>query len=94
MALALLRNETELALGTKRVKSGWMVTVFEEKPGGRRHRGRAKLRRMDCKEKDLRSLGVKGWRKKMERRDEWANFIKVLILVLESSVGKSISTES
>jgi hypothetical protein len=40
--------------------------VFLGKPDGRRQAGRPKLRWLDCIENDLKSMGVKRWRKKAE----------------------------
>jgi hypothetical protein len=42
--------------------------VFLGKPDGRRKAGKPKLRWLDCTEKDLKSTGVKRWRKKAEDR--------------------------
>jgi len=42
--------------------------MFRGKPGGRRKEGRPKLRWLDCIEYDLKSVGVKRWRKKAEGR--------------------------
>ncbi|PSN44331.1 hypothetical protein C0J52_11101 [Blattella germanica] len=38
--------------------------------------GKPRLRRTDCVERDLCSLGVRNWRRKAENRNEWAIIIK------------------
>jgi hypothetical protein len=50
--------------------------IFEEKLGGRRGRGRPRLRWIDDVEDDLRNMGIKRWRIKMLERVEWASIIK------------------
>jgi hypothetical protein len=50
--------------------------IFEEKLGGRRGRGRPRLRWIDDVEDDLRSMGTKRWRIKVMDRVEWASIIK------------------
>jgi hypothetical protein len=50
--------------------------IFEEKLGGRRGRGRPRLRCIDDVEDDLRNMGIKRWRVKALERDEWATIIK------------------
>jgi hypothetical protein len=49
---------------------------FEEKLGGRRGRGRPRLRWVDDVEDDLRNMGLKRWRIKALDRAEWASIIK------------------
>jgi hypothetical protein len=50
--------------------------IFEEKLGGRRGRGRPRLRWIDDVEDDLRNMGIKRWRIKALDRVEWASIIK------------------
>jgi hypothetical protein len=50
--------------------------VFLGKPDGRRKVGRPKLRWFDCIENDLKSMGVKRWRKKAEDRSLCAFILK------------------
>jgi hypothetical protein len=50
--------------------------IFEEKLGGRRGRGRPRLRWIDDVEDDLRNMGIKRWRIRALDRAEWASIIK------------------
>jgi hypothetical protein len=51
--------------------------ILDDKPGGKRRRGRPRLRWTDDVEADLRSTGgVKRWRTKVLNREEWASIIK------------------
>jgi hypothetical protein len=50
--------------------------VFWGKAGGRRKPGRPRLRWLDCVEDDLKTLGVRRWRKRTEDREEWAIILK------------------
>jgi hypothetical protein len=50
--------------------------IFEEKLGGRRGRGRPRLRWTDDVEDDLRNIGIKRWTIKALDRVEWASIIK------------------
>jgi hypothetical protein len=50
------------------------------KPDGRRKAVRPNLRWLDCIEKDLKSMGVKRWRKKAEDRSVWAIIPKEALL--------------
>jgi hypothetical protein len=50
--------------------------ILDDKPGGKRRRGRPKLRWLDDVEANLRSMGVKRWRTKVLNREEWALIIK------------------
>jgi hypothetical protein len=45
-------------------------------PGGRRKTGRPSLRWLDCVEDDLKTLGVRRWRKRAEDREVWAIILK------------------
>jgi hypothetical protein len=50
--------------------------VFMGKPEGRRKAGIPNFRWLDCIESDLKSMGVKRWRKTAEDRSVWANIRK------------------
>jgi hypothetical protein len=50
--------------------------VFLRKPDGRRKSGRPNLRWLVCTENDLKSMGVKRWRKKAEDRSVWIIILK------------------
>jgi hypothetical protein len=50
--------------------------VFLGKPDERRRRGRPRKRWLDDLEEDLRKLGVKGLRRKVEDREEWRHVVK------------------
>jgi hypothetical protein len=56
--------------------------VFLGKTNGRRKAGRPKLRWLDCLENDLKSMGVKRWRKKAEDRSVWAIILKEALVEL------------
>jgi hypothetical protein len=50
--------------------------VFVRKPDGTRKAGIPKLRRLHCTEIDLKSVGVKRWRKNAEDRSVRASILK------------------
>jgi hypothetical protein len=56
--------------------------VLLRKPGRRRRTGRPKLMYLDCTENDLKSVGVKRWRKKAEDRFVWAVIRKEVLVKL------------
>jgi len=49
---------------------------FWGKPDGRRKARRPKLRWLYCTENDLKSVGVKRWRKKAQERYVWGIILK------------------
>jgi hypothetical protein len=56
--------------------------VFLENPGERRKPGRPRLRWLDCVEDDLKTLGLRIWRKNAEDREEWAIILKEAVVKL------------
>jgi hypothetical protein len=56
--------------------------VFLGTADGRRKAGRPKLRWLDCIENDLKSMGVKRWRKKAEDRSVWTIILKEALVKL------------
>jgi hypothetical protein len=71
---------------TKAVKK-----IFEGKLERLRSRGRPRLRWINDVEDDLRKLGVKRWRMKVLKREEWASIIKEAKAKLKgrSAMGRS-----
>ena len=45
--------------------------VMREKICTRRKRGRPKVRWLDDVQEDLRGMGIEGWRREAEDRDQW-----------------------
>jgi hypothetical protein len=45
--------------------------VIREKIYNRRKRGRPKVRWLDDVQDDLREMGIEGWRRKAQDRDQW-----------------------
>jgi hypothetical protein len=45
--------------------------ILEWKPTGRRIRGRPRKRRIDDIEDDIQIMGIRGWRKLCNEREEW-----------------------
>jgi hypothetical protein len=45
--------------------------VLEWKQIGRRNRGRPRKRWIECIEKDIQIMGIRGWRKLCKERAEW-----------------------
>jgi hypothetical protein len=75
------RRET----GKSKIKVGGLRTVqkvFLGKPEGRRETGRPKLRLVDCIENDLKSMGVKRWRKKVQDRSVWSVVLQEALVKL------------
>jgi hypothetical protein len=50
--------------------------ILEDKPGGKRRRGRPRRRWLDDMKADLRSMGIKRWRIKVFNREEWVSIMK------------------
>jgi hypothetical protein len=57
-------------------KQGVLRKFFLGNSDGRRRIGRPRKRWLDDLEEDLRKLGVKGWRRKSEGREEWRHVVK------------------
>ena len=45
--------------------------VMKEKIYTKRKRGRPKVRRLNDVQEDLRKMGIEGWRRKAQDRDQW-----------------------
>lgn len=51
--------------------TGMTKRLLHWKPIGRSKRGRPKMRRLDDVEDELKSMNIRGWRRRVEGRDEW-----------------------
>jgi hypothetical protein len=83
-----LRELYNLVVDIKRKRLEWLghVTriyqrrvvkkIFDSKPEGRRKVDRPRLRWLDDVENYLRVIKIKRWRKKAQKREEWASIIK------------------
>jgi hypothetical protein len=68
-----IRTRLECAQHVKQMSNQRAVKkVYEGSMAGRRCRSRQRLREIDDMEEDLRSMGVKRWRKTALDRREWA----------------------
>jgi hypothetical protein len=56
--------------------------VFLGHPGGRRKPERPRLTWLDCVEDDLKTPGVRRWRKRAEDREEWTIILKEAMVKL------------
>jgi hypothetical protein len=54
--------------------------MFLANPGGRSKPRRPRLRWLDCLENDLKTLGVRRWRKMAEDREEWAIILNAVMV--------------
>ena len=74
----LIKSRRLAWLGHVARMEGHRVTrrVMEWKPMGRRMRGRPRKRWIDDVEEDMRTMGVRGWRRIVNDRTEWKKFIE------------------
>jgi hypothetical protein len=49
--------------------------LFDGKSGGRKRRGRPRLRLLDDVEADWRTMGIKRWRLKAKDKTEWGGIV-------------------
>jgi hypothetical protein len=78
---------------SRKTRMGWsfgktddktVKKIFLGKPDGRRNAGRPKLRWLGCVENDLKSMGVKRWRKKADDRSVWAVILKEALVTIRT----------
>jgi hypothetical protein len=62
--------------------------VFLGNPGRRRKPGRPRLRWLDCVEDDLKTSGLRRWRKRAKDREEWAIILKETMVKLQELYAK------
>jgi hypothetical protein len=63
-------------VGACRQNGRYPPTKFNAKPEGRRGVGRPRMRWLDDVEADIKTLGVKRWRIKVQARKEWPAILR------------------
>jgi hypothetical protein len=53
--------------------------LYSNKPEGLRLAGRPRKRWLDEVEQDLKQIGVRGWRRRAQNRDEWRSTLKQVL---------------
>jgi hypothetical protein len=61
----------------ERMSDDWSTKkLYSNKPEGLRLVGRPRKRWLDEVEQNLKQMGVRGWRRRAQNRDEWRSILK------------------
>jgi hypothetical protein len=83
-----LYDELDIVTEVKRMRLTWLghmertsddrsrEKLYSNKPEGLRLVRRPRKRWLDEVEQDLKQMGVRGWRKRAQNRDEWRGILK------------------
>jgi hypothetical protein len=83
-----LYEELDIVTDVKRMRLRWLGhmermsddrstnKLYSNKPEGLRLVGRPRKRWLDEVEQDLKQMGVRGWRRRAQKRDEWRSILK------------------
>jgi hypothetical protein len=83
-----LYDELDIATEVKMIRLRWLghmermsddrstKMLYSNKPEGLRLVGRPRKRWLDEVEQDWKQMGVRGWRRRAQNRDEWRSVLK------------------